>query len=341
MSTVYEVVTNRIIEMLEGGVVPWAKPWRASVGAPRSLVSQRAYRGINVLLTGAQGFESPYWLTYRQAKELGAHARQGERATPVVFFTKLKGKEGENGQEREIPLLRYYSVFNVAQIEGLNLRRELLYPTAPTGSADPIEAAEEIVNGYADGPEIKSGFVKAAYSPSSDLVMMPRREAFAGAAEYYSTLFHELTHSTAAEKRLNRDSLRKIVRFGDHDYSREELVAEIGSAMLCAEAGISERVIENQAAYINGWLKTLKGDARAVVFAGAQAQKAVELITGRSQSVESDGAPRNRGIGRRGCRRCRMTARWQRTFCFDWSRTFRALSMTIPAKCPAPISSSG
>lgn len=287
MSTVYEVVTNRIIEMLESGVVPWARPWRASTGAPRSLVSQRPYRGINIFLTGAQGFESPYWLTYRQAKELGAHIRKGERATPVVFFTKLKGKDRKNGEEREIPLLRYYSVFNVAQTEGLNLRRELLYPAASAETLDPIAAAEEIVSRYTDGPTINSGFVKAAYSPGSDVVMMPRREAFARAEEYYSTLFHELTHSTGAEKRLNRDGLRKIIRFGDHDYSREELVAEIGSAMLCAEVGISERVIENQAAYINGWLKTLKGDARAVVFAGAQAQKAVELITGRSQSVEA------------------------------------------------------
>ena len=280
MANVYEVVTNRILEMLEKGVVPWAKPWRVSTGAPRSLVSGKHYRGINVLLTGSQYFESPYWLTFKQANELGATIRPDERGTPIIFWTKMKAKDKESGEEKEVPMARYYTVFNVAQTDSLKVRRELLYPAPQAGTADPLESAERIAAAYLNGPEVRLGYSKAAYSPASDRITLLRREAFSCPEEFYSTLFHELVHSTGHEKRLNRESLRKVTRFGDHEYSREELVAEIGSAMLCQQAHISDRVIENQAAYIGGWLRVLRSDSRAVVVAAGQAQKAADWITG-------------------------------------------------------------
>lgn len=151
-------------------MVQWAKPSRTTVGAPRSLISQREYRGISILLTGTQGFESPYWLTYRQGRELGACSAWGARNADNLFH-KRKGKTEESGVERDIPVARHYSAFNVAQVDGLNLRHELLYPAVPACAADPIGESEAIVSKYTSSPEIESGFARAAYNPGSDHVM--------------------------------------------------------------------------------------------------------------------------------------------------------------------------
>ncbi len=291
MSTVYEIVTNRILEMLEKGVIPWARPWRGGELSPRSLMTGHAYRGINVLLTGCQSYESPYWLTYRQALEVGAQVRRGEKGTPIVFWSTRgvedQGGTQKEGKKKEIPIIRFYTVFNVAQVEGLKLSRKTLYPGTLAEPQPPIEWAERIARDFKGCPEIREGMDHACYRPSDDVIEIPSRESFTSSEGYYSVLFHEMTHATGASGRLNRDTLRKIAAFGDHSYSQEELVAELGSAYLCAEAGIGARVIENQASYIDGWVRALKADSRAVITASAQAQKAVDWILEKRAVQES------------------------------------------------------
>jgi antirestriction protein ArdC len=277
MSTVYEIITDRIIDSLSHGVVPWRKPWRSE--KPKNLISKKDYRGVNVLLLHAAPFESPHWLTFNQAKGLGGSVKKGERGTPVVFWkiTEDKKRRDKRGNPEKSFLLRYYTVFNVAQCEGVKVP-----PPAPRPDLDPIQECERIVLGFGDRPEIENGGDLAAYSPSKDRIRMPPRSAFFSAPEYYSTLFHELIHSTGSEKRLARQGVVDRARYASHRYSFEELVAECGSAFLCGEAGISGTTLENSAAYIAHWVKALKNDPKMLVNASGQAAKAADLILGRT-----------------------------------------------------------
>lgn len=276
---VYSRITEAILHRLEQGIVPWHKPWRQA-GFPMNLVSQRRYRGINVFILGSQGYGSPYWLSFRQASELGGSVRKGEKATPVVFW-KWQDKEFEAAEEKKtarIPLIRYYHVFNVEQTEGIS------YPKAPVPEVKPIAAAERVLMWYEDPPRIERGN-QACYRPQDDAIVMPVKERFPKMEEYYSTLFHELTHSTGHEKRLARKTLTDLCPFGSTNYSREELVAEMGAAMLSGECGIEQVVIDNSASYIAGWLKRLQNDRRLVVVAAGQAQQAVDHILGRRFTI--------------------------------------------------------
>lgn len=277
---VYARITESIISRLESGVVPWHKPWREA-GFPANLVSKRPYRGINVFVLGAQGFGSPYWLSFRQASELGGTVRKGEKATPVVFW-KWHDKEFEAAEQKKkarIPLLRYYHVFNVEQCEGVS------YPKPPVREVHPIEAAETLCLGYDNPPYIERG-EQAFYRPKLDSISMPMMDRFETAEEYYSTLFHEFVHSTGHEKRLDRKTLTDLCPFGSTNYSKEELIAEMGAAMLSGECGIDHAVIDNSASYIASWLKRLQNDRRLVVVAAGQAQQAVDHILGRKFIAE-------------------------------------------------------
>jgi antirestriction protein ArdC len=284
----YEVVTSRILELLESGEIPWRKPWRGAGGLPKNLTSGRTYRGVNVFLltciSAMVGYSSSYWVTFRQAKALGGHVKKGEKSSPVVFWKLLeKGKEGEadepRGEDdtrRMIPLLRHYNVFNLEQCEGID-------PPADEAEGEPldftpIEACERIVADMPDPPKLEVRGLKAYYRPSEDLVMMPTPERFESAEEYYGTLFHELTHSTGHARRLNRGSVADAAPFGSQTYGNEELVAEMGASFLCGHAGIENVTLENSAAYIQGWLKTIRSDPKLVVVAAAQAQKAADWI---------------------------------------------------------------
>lgn len=290
MSTnVYELVTARIIAQLEAGTVPWRRPWPLAA----NLISRKPYRGINRLLLGScDKYQSPYWLTFKQALDLGGNVRKGEHGSLVVFW-KIDSKavnsidedqDGDGDQEqtpctRRRYILRYYYVFNIEQCENIPADK---IPAAPSG-ADVDQAAESIAAGYLarGGPALVFGGARACYSPIEDRVQMPARELFTGTAEYYATLFHELTHSTGHAKRLNREELQKLAAFGESNYAAEELTAELGSAMLCSVAGVEPAgVQDNQAAYIAGWLKALRNDPRAVVFAASRAQKAADYIQG-------------------------------------------------------------
>jgi antirestriction protein ArdC len=287
---VYQIITDRILDLLQRGVVPWQKPW-ASNGQdclPRNLVSGKAYRGINVFLLNAMSYGSPYWLSFKQAQELGGNVRKGEKSTPIVFWKWLEGTDEQTGEKKRIPFLRYYSAFNASQCDGIEFPK--VEATGREHSA--IETAERIVANMPKLPPVQHGGDRACYSPALDMVRMPAPETFQTGEHYYSVLLHELTHATGHQSRLNRKGVAgsegEWSAFGSTPYAKEELLAEMGAAFLCSHAGIVERTIDNSAAYIAGWLERLKDDNRLVVQAAAQAQKASDFILGTQPNEQSE-----------------------------------------------------
>lgn len=284
---VYRIVTEKIINLLEQGVVPWRRPW-TSTGLPRNLVSKKPHRGINHFLLSASKYVSPFWLTMRQANQVGGHVRRGEESSIVVFWkvedlkqsSENLDTEESNDKDRRRFLLRYYRVFNLEQCELPQAVLDKL-PKVDTQEHTPISACAEIVGCMPNAPEIQHGGSKAFYSALNDRVTLPPPELFTSAEEYYATGFHELIHSTGHQKRLARASILEAAPFGSRTYSVEELVAEMGAAYLCAESGISPAVIENQAAYVSGWLKKLRDDRKLVVRAAAHAQHAADYVLGK------------------------------------------------------------
>jgi antirestriction protein ArdC len=273
----YERITGVIIALLEQGTVPWHKTWKVSTGIPRNLITKKPYRGINVLLLLCGSYESPYWLTCRQANLLGGTVKKGEKASPVVFWKRLTVGEKDSTEERQIPLLRYYYVFNVAQCENLKNGHP-----SQNGTEQLLAKPEEIVANMPQKPPIKDGFTKAFYSIHDDYVGMPGMDHFDGSDQYYATLYHELVQSSGHETRLNRSTLTAKTGFGSDPYCREELIAEIGAAFLCGQAEIGERTIDNSAAYVAEWLKRMKDDKKLIVQAAAQAQRAADFVLGRT-----------------------------------------------------------
>jgi antirestriction protein ArdC len=291
---VYAIVTEKIVNLLEQGIVPWRRPW-VSTGLPRNLVSKKPYRGVNLFLLSATKYVSPFWLTVKQANELGGSVRKGEHSQIVVFWKvdQIANTGTETGAEsdetdeksRRRFVLRYYRLFNLEQCELPQAVLDKL-PKIETHQHDPIEAAERIIAGMPNPPEIQYAGSKAFYSPITDRITLPPRELFISAAEHFATLAHELSHAAGAPKRLNRTSIAEAAPFGSPTYSFEELVAEFSAAYLCAEAGISPAVLENQAAYIQGWVAKLRSEKRMVVIAAAQAQKAADYILNRQSASE-------------------------------------------------------
>jgi antirestriction protein ArdC len=279
---VYEIITDRIIKSLEGGIVPWRKSWKSV--APRNLISKKPYRGVNVFLLGTAPYASPYWLTFRQAKGKGGSVRKGERGTPVIFW-KVFDDDGEKFSRP--PILRYYTVFNAEQCDGIEVPKS--EDDGESLTFEPIEACEQIVRGYATCPPIEHGGDKASYNPNFDRINMPPREHFSSEEEYYATLFHEMAHSSGHARRLNRDGITNIGSFASHSYSLEELIAEMTSSFLCGESGILNLTIENSAAYIGSWVKRLQSNPKWLVQAGGQASKASDYILGRDKVVEQEG----------------------------------------------------
>lgn len=289
----YQAITDQIIEAMERGVCPWKKPWKAIGGCPRNIRGRR-YRGINALLLAMQSALSnwthPVFLTFNQTKELGGTVRKGERSTLVVFWkvtvpeTYLANPQACQLDEKRW-LLRYYRVFNVAQVDGLPPQA---LPVMVDNGLSPIEACEAIVANMPQRPQIRESGQGAFYQPRTDEVFMPPLRVFDSAEAYHSTLFHELIHSTGAESRLARPDAF-AGRFGSEPYAKEELVAELGAAFLCARAGIAPATLEDSAAYLQNWLKKLREDKRLIVSAASGAQRAADFIAPDSPDEEDAG----------------------------------------------------
>src|SRR6202453_4635920 len=280
----YQTVTDQIIAMLEAGVVPWRSPilGRSKAGHPKNLNTGKQYRGVNVFLLAftafAKGYGSAYLLTFNPAKERGGNVRKGEKSSMIVFWNQYETMDKETGQPTTVPVMRYYNVFNAEQVDGIDIPDAVKFEPI---DFKPIVAAEQIASGYAGGPGVEhDGGQQAFYRPISDTVHLPERTRFASVEEYYSTLFHELSHSTGHSSRLDRKIDTNPKPFGSPDYGKEELVAEMSAAFLCSYAGIQPTVIANQAAYLSGWLKQLKSDKKLVISAAGQAQKAADWIRG-------------------------------------------------------------
>lgn len=274
MVDVYQLITDQIISHLEKGTVPWHKPW-LSPTPPSNFISQQPYHGINNILTGCSGFESPYWVTFNQARDLKGKIKKGEKSTPIIYW-KLYDRE-HDGIKQSIPILRHFSIFNLEQT---TLDVPIEEPREQI-EFNPIDSCEKIIDDYVDAPVVKHGGSSASYNPSMDIVNMPNKEMFDNENSYYGALFHELSHSTGLEKRLSRPSITDSTLFGSHEYSREELVAEMSASFLLAKAGVStENEVSNSANYISSWLKVLRSDKKAVIVACGQAQKSADYILG-------------------------------------------------------------
>lgn len=302
--SIYQTVTNRIIDSLKQGIIPWEKPWKSpTVGGgslPRNFRTGKPYRGVNVLLLWATPFSSPFWLTFKQALELKGNVRKGEKGTQIVFYKQLRNRTSteepttpgaDDKQERAPFVLTSYTVFNVEQCE--NLQIPASEPTAPVSGVEADEACEAIVANWEGCPTLYLTVeheCRAYYLPAADEIHMPLRNRFVDVPHYYATLFHELVHSTGHESRLKRTFGE---RFGDQLYSKEELVAETGAAFLCSIAGIAnEHTDRNTTAYIQNWIETLEGDNRLLLQAAAHAQKAIDLITGQTFNEDAHGEGR-------------------------------------------------
>lgn len=276
--TVYEVITARILDQLDSGVIPWKRPWEQA--GSRNVVSRKAYCGANAIMLPGGWFG-----TYKQIKGIGGSVKKGVHGFPVVFFSFPEGKgtdpstEEDEGKKdkRTAPILRYYHVFRLEDCDGIDLAPF----QAKEGKPSSVEAAEAIIQKMPNRPVIieKSGR-EAYYSPDTDEVRVPERSQFARIEEFYSTLFHELAHSTGHADRLGRKTLPAAAAFGSSEYGKEELVAEFGASFLCGSARIDNTTVKNSAAYISSWKKAIKADSKMVIQAAGMAQKAADYILG-------------------------------------------------------------
>jgi len=306
-NNVYEMITNQIIENLEKGVVPWQKPWSTHSPYPLNLTSKHNYRGINVFILYLQNivnkYNSPYWLTFNQAKKISGYektgrywkwtkegddpkfgVKKGETGTRVVFWKFLEVDDPDTASgKKNIPLLRYYTVFNVDQcnlpekvLEKINIDKRT------ESEIGTIDTAEEICNNYE--VDFNHSGDRAYYNKKNDRIQMPDKTRFATDEEYYMTRFHEMIHSTGSKERLDRDSIVDASYFGDENYSKEELIAEMGACFLAAESGINlenTTMFENSTSYLAGWMKKIKDDPKLLIQAAGKAQKAVDFILGK------------------------------------------------------------
>lgn len=285
---IYSEITEKIIAALKAGTVPWRRPWAAG-SMPLSMSTGRPYRGVNVFILGMtaqiEGHGSPWWGTYNQIAERDGQIRKGEKSTMIILWRPIEKKDAAGKVVERFMVLRSYNVFNEDQAEWAPEARR---PRAiVTGDANPIEACDALVAGYlvgsggrlGTGPKVRTGGDEAYYSSRTDHVQMPERRDFLTSEGYYSALFHELAHSTGHSTRLNREGIVEGHRFGDEMYSKEELIAEMGAAMMCGLAGIEQVTLENSAAYIASWIRVFDEDAKVLVQAGAAAQRAVDLAT--------------------------------------------------------------
>lgn len=272
---IYEMVTDRIIEQLEKGYIPWQKPWTGVHDGAYNRISNKPYSLLNQMLLSKTG----EYASFKQWTELGGHIRKGEKAE-IVTFWKIQQieEENEDGEKiiKQLPLLRYYNVFHISQVEGVEPK------SIDLNELQPIEEAERIKTEYMQREHIKileKVTDKAFYSPSLDYIQVPCKEQYQNIEEFYSTLFHEMTHSTGHKVRLDREDVKDCMYFGSENYSKEELCAELGSAFLINKLGIaSSKSFSNSTAYIQSWLRVLKNDKKFIISASSRAEKSVKYI---------------------------------------------------------------
>lgn len=283
---VFDKIAAGIIAKMEAGVRPWAKPWTSRPGSltvPHN-IKGRAYRGANVfwlwLAQEANGYEHPVWLTYKQAADMGGNVRKGEKGTPVFFWSRSTVKDKATGEEKATFFAKSYTVFNVAQCEGI----ELPAAPEPAPEGERMAAAEALI--AATGARIQHGGDRAFYVPSRDYIQLPAFADFVNPDAYYSTAFHEIGHWTGHESRLNREYGK---RFGDDAYAFEELVAELTAAFVCGSQGFASIERDDHAAYLANWIRVLKADSKAFVTAASAAQKAADLILASAAEAAPEG----------------------------------------------------
>ena len=276
-SDIYTTITDKIIAALESGTAPWVKPW-ASLGAPRNAITGREYSGINTVLLAMTEFSSNQWLTYNQAAAVGGNVKKGEKGTTVVFFKPItiKDKTITENDDKIIPLLKTFTVFNTQQIDGLPEKFTQITQPQISGFTG-NEAAENLLA----QATIKHGSNRACFIPTLDEIHLPTKTEFKSVQDYYATALHELTHWTGHKSRLARDFSG---RFGDAAYAFEELVAELGAAFLCARSGVNGQLQHDS--YIASWLKVLKSDKKAIFTAAAAARRAAEFLTKTEEQAE-------------------------------------------------------
>lgn len=271
-NTIYQDVTNSIIQQLEAGAMPWIKPWKADSTADKNILSQKPYQGINRLILGLSsmvlGYDVPVWGSFKQWQQLGANVKKGEKGTKIVFYSPVKKEDKETGEESVYQCLKTYYVFNASQVEGI----EITPVKAEDKPFNSIAAAEERI--LKTGAIIQHGGDAAFYAPSVDKIQLPNKSSFDNESSYYATAFHELTHWTGAKSRLDRQLDKG--RFGNPAYAFEELVAELGAAFLCQDYKIKGEL--RHAGYIQSWLKALRDDNKAIFKAAALAQRAADYI---------------------------------------------------------------
>ena len=275
---VLDAVMNQIIERIEkAGVLPWQRSWKLA-NAPMNIEYQNAYSGLNRWSTVLAGFTSPYWLTINQINKLGGKIKKGEGHTKIMKVALIEKKRKNDKGEEEVYArwtqpVRYYKMWNLEQTEGVE---------APVDKAEeafePIEACEGVVDGYINAPELKFNGTSPTYNKDKDLICMPKKGSFTTPEDFYNTLFHEFAHSTGHSDRLNRRTLVELESYGSETYSKEELVAELASSMLCGHCGVEQKTIDNSASYISGWLDKLKANPRMLMASARMAEKAFDHI---------------------------------------------------------------
>lgn len=280
---IYQAITDRFLEQLQKGKVPWQQPWMSSV---QNLVSRKPYHGINAFTLGLTEYTSPFWLTFKQALDLGGHIKKGEKSLPVIYYKLLEKQDAEvngamrgDGSQKRIPLVRWANVFNFDQTEGIKAP----VITSTQSPVQPLQKAASIVEKAKLCPIIHAGFA-ALYSPKDDVIRLPDPGTFKTREGYYATLFHEMTHATGHVSRLNREGITQPVKFGSQRYSKEELIAELGASFLSNEAGILNQVqFENSSAYLSSWIEKLQNDPRMIVSAASHAQRSADFVLGVEQ----------------------------------------------------------
>lgn len=286
MNNVYQMVTDRIVEQMQQGIIAWRKPWTGTTDGAISYTNRRAYSLLNQFLLGEAG----EYLTFNEIRKLGGTINKGAKSKFVVFYKQMRWTEkNEQGEdvEKSFPMLRYYNVFHIKDTTGINskCKSDVEYEPKTNAEIDALILDYVTREGIKFQNDRKSN--RAYYSPVSDEVVVPMPNQYAEIAEYYSTTFHELTHSTLPERRCNRVIENRRAFFGNEDYSREELVAEIGSAMLCTRLGVSvDKAFKNSVAYIQSWIKALKNDPKMIVWASSRAEKAAKYILNETDDAK-------------------------------------------------------